>query len=140
MVLHSHAGAARFTGCRYGNTFFLCRWRNYRILAELGKLKVAVMNRYSDQPDIMAIGDSMYQGIRSFSFLPAMAQHSAPKQIADALGMAMVVPDLQRVGARTDHNVRFGPGSANHCFRMEIGIPSLVIRLSTLLPIFASVR
>lgn len=54
------------------------------------------MNRYSDQPDIMAIGDSMYQGIRSLSFLPSMVQHSAPKQVADALGMTMVVPDLQR--------------------------------------------
>ena len=54
------------------------------------------MNRYSDQPDIMAIGDSMYQGIRSLSFLPTMVQHSAPKQVADALEMVMVVPDLQR--------------------------------------------
>ncbi|HTI83110.1 MAG TPA: hypothetical protein VL614_21875 [Acetobacteraceae bacterium] len=54
------------------------------------------MNRYSDRPDIMGIGDSMYQGIRSLSFLPSMVQHSTPKQVADALGMAMVVPDLQR--------------------------------------------
>lgn len=60
------------------------------------KQRVLVMNRYSDQPDIMAIGDSMYQGIRSLSFLPSMVQHSSPKQVADALGMAMVVPDLQR--------------------------------------------
>jgi lysophospholipase L1-like esterase len=52
------------------------------------------MNRYTDQPDIMAIGDSLYQGIRSLSFLPAMTQHSAPAQVAAALGMEMVVPDL----------------------------------------------
>ena len=30
------------------------------------------MTTYSEQPDIMAIGDSMYQGIRSLSLLPAM--------------------------------------------------------------------
>ena len=60
------------------------------------EFQVLVMNRYSDQPDIMAIGNSMYQGIRSLSFLPAMVQHSTPKQVADALGMTMVVPDLQR--------------------------------------------
>ena len=54
------------------------------------------MNAYSDRPDIMAIGDSMYQGIRSLSFLPAMTAHSVPKQVADALGMTMVCPDLQQ--------------------------------------------
>ena len=53
------------------------------------------MTRYSDKPDIMAIGDSMYQGIRSLSFVPAMTQHSAPAQVAAAIGMAMTVPDLQ---------------------------------------------
>ena len=54
------------------------------------------MTTYSEQPDIMAIGDSMYQGIRSLSFLPAMVKHSVPKQVADALGMLMTVPDLQQ--------------------------------------------
>lgn len=54
------------------------------------------MTTYSEQPDIMAIGDSMYQGIRSLSFLPAMTQHSAPKQVADALAMRMTVPDLKQ--------------------------------------------
>jgi lysophospholipase L1-like esterase len=54
------------------------------------------MTTYSEQPDIMAIGDSMYQGIRSLSLLPAMVQHSAPKQVADAIGMAMTVPDLRQ--------------------------------------------
>ena len=54
------------------------------------------MNQYDDKPDIMAIGDSMYQGIRSLSFLPAMTRHSVPAQVAAALGMLMVVPDLQQ--------------------------------------------
>lgn len=52
------------------------------------------MNRYSEAPDIMAIGDSMYQGIHSMSMPPWMAAQSAPAQVARALGMKMVVPDL----------------------------------------------
>lgn len=54
-----------------------------------------MMNHYADQPDIMAIGDSLYQGIRSLSYLPAMTHYSAPAQVAAKLGMIMVVPDLQ---------------------------------------------
>ena len=54
------------------------------------------MTAYSDRPDIMAIGDSMYQGIRSLSFLPAMAKHSTPAQVAAAIDMPMTVPDLQQ--------------------------------------------
>ncbi len=54
------------------------------------------MTRYSDQPDIMAIGDSMYQGIRSLSLLPSMMPYSAPMQVATSLGMSMTVPDLQQ--------------------------------------------
>jgi lysophospholipase L1-like esterase len=54
------------------------------------------MNTYDSQPDIMAIGDSMYQGIRSLSFLPSMVQHSAPMQVAASLGMTMIAPDLQQ--------------------------------------------
>jgi hypothetical protein len=57
---------------------------------------MATMTAYSDRPDIMAIGDSMYQGIRSLSFLPAMAKHSTPAQVAAAIGMPMTVPDLQQ--------------------------------------------
>jgi len=53
------------------------------------------MTRYSEQPDIMAIGDSMYQGIRSLSFIPDMVRFSAPAQVANAIGMLMTVPDLQ---------------------------------------------
>lgn len=47
-----------------------------------------------DQPDIMAIGDSMYQGIRSMSLLPDAVAWSAPAQVARAIGMRMVLPDL----------------------------------------------
>ncbi len=54
------------------------------------------MNQYSEKPDIMAIGDSMYQGIHSLSMPPWMAEHSAPAQVARALGMKMVVPDLSQ--------------------------------------------
>lgn len=54
------------------------------------------MNAYSENPDIMAIGDSMYQGIRSLSLLPAMVQHSVPMQVAAALQMKMIAPDLDR--------------------------------------------
>lgn len=54
------------------------------------------MTTYDEQPDIMAIGDLMYQGIRSISFLPAMVNHSTPKQVADAIGMSMTVPDLRQ--------------------------------------------
>ena len=51
------------------------------------------MNRYSDSPDIMAIGDSLYHGVHSLSFAPWMAAHSTPALVARAIGMRMVVPD-----------------------------------------------
>ncbi|HYZ64401.1 MAG TPA: hypothetical protein VE650_18275, partial [Acetobacteraceae bacterium] len=53
------------------------------------------MTRYSERSDIMAIGDSMYQGVRSLSFIPEMVRLSAPAQVARAIGMIMTVPDLQ---------------------------------------------
>lgn len=53
------------------------------------------MTRYSDQPEIMAIGDSIYQGIRSLSLLPSAVGHSAPALVARALGAPMTVPDLR---------------------------------------------
>lgn len=49
----------------------------------------------ADQPDIMAVGDSMYQGVRSLSFTPKQAPFSPPAQVARALGMRMILPDLQ---------------------------------------------
>lgn len=51
------------------------------------------MNQYSDSPDIMAIGDSLYHGVHSLSFAPWMAAHSTPALVARAIGMQMVVPD-----------------------------------------------
>jgi len=54
------------------------------------------MTKYSEAPDIMAIGDSMYQGIHSMSMPPWMAEQSAPALVARALGMRMVVPDLSQ--------------------------------------------
>jgi hypothetical protein len=48
------------------------------------------MTAYDEQPDIMAIGDSMYQGIRSISFLPAMVYHLSA--LTDAIGMSMTLP------------------------------------------------
>ena len=48
----------------------------------------------ADQPDMMAIGDSMYQGVRSLSFTPKQAPFSPPAQVARALQMHMLVPDL----------------------------------------------
>jgi len=53
------------------------------------------MNRYADQPEIMAIGDSMYHGVHSLSLPPWMPEHSAPAMVARALGLPMVVPDPQ---------------------------------------------
>ena len=45
-----------------------------------------------------------------------------------------------RVGARMDCDPRLHLGSSSHLLRTETGIPKLVIRLSTLHPILASVR
>jgi lysophospholipase L1-like esterase len=52
------------------------------------------MNRYSDRADIMAIGDSMYQGVHSLSLPPWMMDWTTPAQVARALGRTMVTPDL----------------------------------------------
>ena len=52
--------------------------------------------RFSDRPMVMAIGDSLYQGVRSLSFTAALAQHSPPAQVARALGATMAIPDPPR--------------------------------------------
>jgi hypothetical protein len=52
------------------------------------------MTAYDERPDIMAIGDSMYRGIRSISFLPAMVNHL--NALADAIGMSMTLPALRQ--------------------------------------------
>jgi lysophospholipase L1-like esterase len=49
--------------------------------------------RYADRPEIMAIGDSLYQGVRSLSFTSNLALHSPPAQVAERLNLPMTVPD-----------------------------------------------
>jgi hypothetical protein len=44
-------------------------------------------------PELMAIGDSLYNGVRSLSITPALAPLSAPAQAAKSLGFDFVVPD-----------------------------------------------
>jgi hypothetical protein len=44
-------------------------------------------------PELMAIGDSLYNGVRSLSITPALAPLSAPAQVARSLGFDFVVPD-----------------------------------------------
>ena len=59
----------------------------------------------------------------------------------DRLGEQRVVAAItQRVGARMDCDPSLHLGSSSHLLRTETGIPKLVIRLSALHPILASVR
>src|SRR5262249_45002451 len=44
-------------------------------------------------PELMAIGDSLYNGVRSLSMTPRLAELSAPAQVARSLGFPFVVPD-----------------------------------------------
>ena len=44
-------------------------------------------------PELMAIGDSLYNGVRSLSMTPRLAELSAPAQVAKSLGFDFVVPD-----------------------------------------------
>jgi len=44
----------------------------------------------------MAIGDSLYQGVRSLSFTAELARHSPPMQVAGCLNVPMVAPDPPR--------------------------------------------
>ena len=43
--------------------------------------------------EMMAIGDSLFNGVRSLTIDTRLAQWSAPKQVATALGIDFVVPD-----------------------------------------------
>jgi hypothetical protein len=52
--------------------------------------------RYTEPPQVMAIGDSLYQGVRSLSFTAELAQHSPPVQAAQILKLQMAVPDPPR--------------------------------------------
>jgi hypothetical protein len=51
------------------------------------------MTAYSDRPAIMAIGDSMYQGVRSLSLTADTARTAPPAQVAAALGLPMTLPN-----------------------------------------------
>ncbi|MBV8914879.1 MAG: hypothetical protein JOZ05_17805, partial [Acetobacteraceae bacterium] len=44
----------------------------------------------------MAIGDSLYQGVRSLSFTAELARHSPPMQVANCLDLPMTAPDPPR--------------------------------------------
>lgn len=54
------------------------------------------MARYGDKPEIMAIGDSLYQGVRSLSITSDRARCSPPALIASALGKSMSLPLMPR--------------------------------------------
>jgi GDSL-like Lipase/Acylhydrolase len=53
-------------------------------------------SRYGDRPAVMAIGDSLYQGVRSLTFTAELARHSTPMQVAACLNRPMVAPDPPR--------------------------------------------
>src|SRR5690348_14202716 len=59
-------------------------------------ITAGVTSRYADRPAVMAIGDSLYQGVRSLSFTADLAQHSPPMQVARALNLPMTAPDPVR--------------------------------------------
>ena len=50
-------------------------------------------SKYADRPAMMAIGDSLYQGVRSLTFAPGMAVGSPPAQVAQVLDMPFTIPD-----------------------------------------------
>jgi hypothetical protein len=56
-------------------------------------VQAASPRRYADRPAIMAVGDSLYQGVRSLSFTSELALHSPPVQVARSLSLPMTVPD-----------------------------------------------
>ena len=48
------------------------------------------------QPAMMAIGDSLFNGVRSLTINQQLAHWSAPAQVARALGIAFILPDYPR--------------------------------------------
>jgi len=54
------------------------------------------MARYADRSDIMAIGDSMYQGVRSLTITADMARNSPPAIVARALRLPMSLALMRR--------------------------------------------
>jgi lysophospholipase L1-like esterase len=57
---------------------------------------IQARRRYAERPAVMAIGDSLYQGVRSLTFTSELAQHSSPLQVAQILGLPMTAPDPPR--------------------------------------------
>jgi len=49
-----------------------------------------------EQPEMMAIGDSLFNGVRSLTINEPLAQWSAPAQVANALGIPFATPDYPR--------------------------------------------
>ena len=49
------------------------------------------------QPELMAIGDSLYNGVRSLTINNVLAAHSSPAQVAGAFHWDFVTPDYPRV-------------------------------------------
>lgn len=54
------------------------------------------MPNLSDAPRMMAIGDSMYQGVRSLTFTKELGLFSPPAQVARRLHIPFVTPDPER--------------------------------------------
>jgi hypothetical protein len=51
------------------------------------------MTRFSDRPTMMAIGDSLYQGVRSLTISAELARNSPPAQVAATAGIPFTVPN-----------------------------------------------
>jgi len=71
------------------------------------------MTAYADRPAIMAVGDSMYQGVRSLTFTSDMARFSPPAQVAQALGLQMTLPN-PRIPIAFDLEQLFRQGGVIH--------------------------
>jgi len=61
-------------------------------------------------PEMMAIGDSLYNGVRSLSINASLAQWSVPAQVARALNIPFTVPEYPRnVVVDMEHWLRMFP-------------------------------
>src|SRR5713101_5251323 len=62
------------------------------------------------QPEMMAIGDSLYNGVRSLTISRDLASWSVPAQVAGALGIPFVIPDYpQNVVVEMERWLRMFP-------------------------------
>jgi hypothetical protein len=71
------------------------------------------MTTYADRPAVMAIGDSLYQGVRSLTFNADLARFSPPAQVAAALGLPMTLPN-PRIPIAFDLEQLFRQGGVIH--------------------------